>query len=145
MFCSVSFSVPFPEENSVAVRINRTTPSLSVGYGFKLRGFFPNRFASSHLIHRLTYSFNKTDLNTKEGGASSLVNPNRGSLEVCELVRCLGYSSVPDKVTQDELSSAHLNKQFRSPNLPGGVACIRHNMKLKLRPGFLQLPSRLGL
>lgn len=38
-----------------------------------------------------------------------------------------------------------LNEHVRNSNLPGGVSCVRHNMKLDFWPDFLQIPSRRNL
>ena len=75
-------------------------------------------------------------------GISSPVERDRGSLEVCELVRSLEVSV---RSTHGNKDTSHLNEQFRSADLPGGVPRVRYYMELKLRPDFLQFPSRRGL
>ena len=41
--------------------------------------------------------------------------------------------------------TTYLDEQLRSPSFPCRMPCIRYEVELKLRPGFLQLPSRLSL
>lgn len=113
----------FWRKDSVTVHINLTTfiIKLSVWMIIQMhtmgRRFSPNGPVSSHSIHGLRMNafnllfFNKMGLGTKGGGVSRLGKYDQGSPEVCELVRCLGYPSVPRRATEDDESSSS-NKEL---------------------------------